>query len=372
MITVNRVGDTISGSYGGKTFSVKFSDERYKKMKSLEKKAKAAKNKKEAMSFVGKFEPLTKESVADVSKYLFVKDGHTYLQLSGKTSSRPIPKELLDRIVSSNEKGIDATPLIKTWVRFMRNPNFTQSKAERFAKYINMDYVNDKMVKALMARGASEDAATVQATSKQVAITKEGLMVGYKAVTDITEDRALDDSKLSYNHKPEVDGKTGLTVYKNVLFAEDRTFLPECQGYGGDPFTCAHIDDRSLETLGHHIKIGRVHMLPGWNKVNCDDSQRCVPGLHLGGLHYIKSYLSSYRAVTINILVDPMHIGAIPDFDNGAIRVKQFFAHSSFVGVNKGIYHSSRYSAWTDEEFERQIGKALKTEDSVLLTEGTK
>ena len=46
-----------------------------------------------------------------------------------------------------------------------------------------------------------------------------------------------------------------------------------------------------------------------------------------------------------------MHIGAVPDDQDGAIRCKQYFVHSSLSGVNGSIYHSSTYAAKTDEEW---------------------
>jgi hypothetical protein len=47
-----------------------------------------------------------------------------------------------------------------------------------------------------------------------------------------------------------------------------------------------------------------------------------------------------------------MHIGAIPDSEDGAIRCLQYFVHSSLVGVNGSMYHSSSYAALTDEQWE--------------------
>jgi hypothetical protein len=46
-----------------------------------------------------------------------------------------------------------------------------------------------------------------------------------------------------------------------------------------------------------------------------------------------------------------MHVGAVPDDVDGAIRCKQYFVHSSLSGVNGSIYHSSTYAAKTDEEW---------------------
>ena len=53
-----------------------------------------------------------------------------------------------------------------------------------------------------------------------------------------------------------------------------------------------------------------------------------------------------------NVFIDPMHVGAIPDDVDGAIRCLQYFVHSSLAGVNGSIYHSSTYAAKTDQEWE--------------------
>jgi hypothetical protein len=63
-------------------------------------------------------------------------------------------------------------------------------------------------------------------------------------------------------------------------------------------------------------------------------------------------YINCYSGEIHNIFVDPMHIGAVPDDDTGAIRCKQYFVHSSLVGVNGSIYHSSSYAAMTDAEWD--------------------
>ena len=56
-----------------------------------------------------------------------------------------------------------------------------------------------------------------------------------------------------------------------------------------------------------------------------------------------------------------MHIGAVPDSEDGAIRCLQYFVHSSLVGVNGSMYHSSAYAAKTDEEW-------IKLKHDVLLS----
>jgi len=89
--------------------------------------------------------------------------------------------------------------------------------------------------------------------------------------------------------------------------------------------------------------------------------------LHFGGLKYI----SGYGGEIHNVFVDPMHIGAVPDDSTGAIRCLQYFVHSSLVGVNGSIYHSSTYAAMTDAEWDkmREEAVALSIEKAKKLKE---
>lgn len=42
------------------------------------------------------------------------------------------------------------------------------------------------------------------------------------------------------------------------------------------------------------------------------------------------------------------------------MRVKQYFVHSSFCGVNKNIYHPSKYAAINDAEFKAMLAAVIK------------
>ena len=90
--------------------------------------------------------------------------------------------------------------------------------------------------------------------------------------------------------------------------------------------------------------------------MNTNDNQSCVKGLHFGGLKYIAYYSGEIH----NIFVDPMHVGAVPDDETGAIRCLQYFVHSSLAGVNGSIYHSSTYAAKTDAEWEEMRKEAVQ------------
>ena len=96
--------------------------------------------------------------------------------------------------------------------------------------------------------------------------------------------------------------------------------------------------------------------------VNTNDDQSCVPGLHVGGLKYIAWYSGEIH----NVFVDPMHVGAVPDSQDGAIRCLQYFVHSSLSGVNGSMYHSSTYASMTDDEWEEMKDSLIEEQTNKI------
>lgn len=367
MINVNRTETIISGSVNGKPFSVTFDDKKYALMKEIEAKAAIVESMADLKVLIEEFEPLTKESYKEIVEtlcpYLLVNrhSNKFYLKYNNVVSSKAIPQALVDRILKSVEKCIDITPLIKAWVRFLRNPNFTDSKAELFAKYINAQYTdNDKVAELETKQGLAHSVAVDLSTTTQVAITMEGLIVGYKVSREVFDKYVLNEEEevvKKSRYSKSVDPDTGLVTYDEPEYVEDRLFEPAVQGTSGDDFWCV---GANANKKGHHIRVGCSHFLDSWEQVNINDSQSCVKGLHVGGLNYIKGYQST-GTVTHNVLIDPMDIGAVCDIErgDGAIRVKRYFVHSSFAGANKNIYHSSKYAAMNDEEYQKSLEEVV-------------
>ncbi len=201
------------------------------------------------------------------------------------------------------------------------------------------------------------------ATTPQVAITLEGLLVGYKVSEEVTTKFVLDENEETVitksRYKKSVDPDTGLVTYDKPIYAEELLFRPAIMKNGGNPFWCVGANTPAQK--GHLIRVGAIHYLDSWDEVNCDDNSSCVAGLHVGGLSYIKGYQTN-GTVTHNVLIDPMDIGAICDinYGDGALRVRRYFVHSSFAGVNKNIYHSSKYAEMNDEEYKARIEEVVK------------
>lgn len=363
VIIVNRVGDKISGSVNGIPYSVNYSDAKWQAMKELSDKAETAATLTELKYIVSQFKILTLDNYGDFvetkSPYIKInKDTNKfYLQYNGVISSKAMPSGLATKIIYAVEKSVDILPLIKFWVRFLHNPKYTDSKADKLSQYISRTYVSRDQVKLLMdTKGLTEVMAVEFSTSNQVAITSEGLLVGYKASWEITD--RYKGTKMITASRQSVDPQTGLIVYDDKTYAEDRVFEPACQHESGDAFY-------SGDYLGHIIRVGRIHRLPNWEYVNCNDDTIGAPGLHCGGLNYIRGY-QKYGTVTHNIFVDPMHIGAVADVtdmsSDGALRVLQYFVYSAFNGVNKNLYYSSKYSAWSKDDYNKMVQAAVNEE----------
>lgn len=363
MIIINRTETLITGSVDGKQFGVSFDEQKYQNMLRLQQKSNEVQTVEELKAVVEEFEPLTqenfKEQVETICPYIVV-NKHTnkfYLRYANTVSSRPLPQVFVDKILKSVEKNIPIDPLIKCWARYMRpvkgKPAYNQEQAKLFTQYIDAPYTNAKLKAELIAKGYAEKVATERATTSQVSITQEGLLVCYKVSREITVRYELNEEEeviTKSRYKKSVDPDTGLVSYDEPQFVEERLFEPYIQGKNGDAFY-------SGDKLGHFIRVGLTHYLDSWDKVSSPGHK----GLHCGGLRYIAGYQQE-GTVTHNIFVDPMDIHTIAGLGNGndgAMTVKRYFVYGSFAGVNKNLYHSSEYAKLTDAEYAQLVQEAV-------------
>lgn len=369
MITINVIEDRIVGSIGEEPFSVTYNPIVYDKMIELAEVANKAETFDEYMEACKEFSTFSVEdyTVLIQSKhpdiYVSKKTGEFFLKHNNVISSIPMPKALVERIYESMDKGLDFSPLIKMWTRWLRNPILrekTKSGAgsrfsERMFNFINMKYVHPKLRDKFIADGFSEQVATEKSTMYQVKITNEGLINGYKVSREVLDKFDTETGERVDRYKRTFNPDTGEVESDGIpTIVEDRLFQPAVMGTSGDAFYCE--GSNGYAKPGHFIKVGCVHRLQSWDQVNTNDRASCVPGLHVGGLMYIANYSGEIH----NVFIDPMHIGAIPDDNTGAIRCLQYFVHSSLVGVNGSIYHSSKYAAMTDAEWDKMKEEAVK------------
>ena len=365
MISINVIGELISGSYGNTPYSRTFEKDIYEQMVSLANQADAADSVEEYNKILSEFsllcaEDLNERSIeADFVGATLYKDpaGRYFVQFKdGGIIDIAMPKTFVDRIYESEALGADVTPLFKLWMRWCRNPilrkKLRSGKGEdftkRFCEFVDMKYVHPTLKRELMEdHGLSEELAEKRATMYQVKITKEGLVNAFKVSREILHKYDTETGEELPRYQRTFNPDTGEIDSEGLPdVVEDRLFEPSVMGSGGDAFYCEGANGYAEPQ--HFIKVGCTHRLPSWDYVNTDDSRSCVEGLHVGGLKYIAWYSGEIH----NIFVDPMHIGAIPDSLDGAIRCLQYFVHSSLVGVNGSMYHSSSYAALTDEQWE--------------------
>jgi len=370
MITINVIEGRISGSYGDTPFSVNYDEVTYNKMVTLQSKAEEVTTMDEYNALMEEFAKLTvqdyKTTIETDCPWIHVNEatGQFFLTYGGVVSSIPMPQALVDRILASMDKEAEYLPLIKMWIRFLRNPILRKKMdngngenfADRFFNFVNLEYVHPKLKKELMEdHGLSEEVAERRATMYQMKITKEGLLNGYKVSTEVLTKYDTETGEQVDRYKRMFDPDTGEISGDGLPeHVEDRLFQPAIMGNSGDAFYCE--GPNGYAKPGHFIKVGCTHRLPDWSYVDTDDTRSCVKGLHFGGLKYIACYGGEIH----NIFVDPMHVGAVPDDHDGAVRCLQYFVHSSLAGVNGSIYHSSTYAAKTDEEWEEMRKEAVE------------
>ena len=367
MISINVIGEMISGSYGNTPFSRTYEKDIYEQMVELAGQADTAATVEEYNGILSEFALLATEDLTELNlKVTFAGcDSYLYKDAAGRyfikfgqkdTVNVPLPESLVNRIYDSINVGIDVDPIVKLWMRWLRNPILRKKNKEgkgeeftkRFFEFIDMKYVHPKLRLEFMEdHGLSEELATERATMYQVKVTREGLVNAFKVSEEIMTkyDTETGEEVPRYQRTFNID--TGEIESDGLPeHVEDRLFQPAIKRQSGDAFYCEGAN--GYDKPQHFIKVGCVHRLPSWDMVNTDDNQSCVPGLHVGGLKYIAWYSGEIH----NIFVDPMHVGAVPDSQDGAIRCLQYFVHSSMAGVNGSIYHSSAYAAKTDEQWE--------------------
>ena len=366
MIHINVINHLISGSYGNTPFSRSYEKDIYDQMVALSAAADEATSVEEYNKILSEFSLLTTE---DLNEKLLVDSSFPGVILYADALNRhfvkfddggiidiPVPQSLVDRIYQAASIGQDVTPMFKLWMRWCRNPILRKKRkdgkgddfAKRFFEFIDMKYVHPQLKLELMEdHGLSEELAEERATMYQVKITKEGLVNAFKVSKEVLYKYDTETGEVMPRYQRTFNPDTGEIDSEGLPeFVEDRLFEPSVMRNGGDAFYCEGANGYAEPT--HFIKVGCTHRLPSWDMVDCNDEHACVPGLHVGGLKYIAWYSGEIH----NVFVDPMHVGAVPDSNDGAIRCLQYFVHSSLAGVNGSMYHSSEYAKLTDEQWE--------------------
>lgn len=376
MVNINLVGENVSISIGEDFYVIPSNTATMTALNEYAAKANFATLREDYDENVAKIMEIVEDNGIDSNRLIqskcdYIVQDHLTKQYfltygDDRISDIPMPESLVERILASIDKNIDFMPIIKLWTRFLRNPHLKKKGkdfAERFAEFVNMKYVHPENKQIFLDKGIADDVATELATVYQIKVTNEGLLNGYKVSCEILHSYDAETGEQVDRYKRTFNVDTGKIESDGLPeFVEDRLFEPAVMGSGGDAFYCG-------DNKGHFIKVGQTHRLESWDQVNINDDRSCVPGLHVGGLYYINGYGGEIH----NIFVDPMHIGAIPNSTDGAIRCLQYFVHSSLAGVNGSMYHSSTYAELTDQQWEEMRKDILecnmRASDELLKSE---
>lgn len=357
-LVLNKIGDRLSGMIGEAKYNVPFTADLYAALQKAEEAFENAATLEEAQAVISEALPLVRVTVQEIvtTKCIYLvfneKTNRYYLTNKGVVSKHPVPTKLVDWINESVEKEIDFMPVVKAWTRFLRNPNFSTSKAERFAKYLTSTVVDEKERERLMKEeGVTYEVATKMATFRDVSLTRNGLISTYKyaQIKYHKFDGATGD--VIDRYEKVYDEESGQVTVTLPEFAEDYYLIPPIMGEGGDPVA---IDNGELK---HRIQVGSIHTLK-WDQVSSSDDQMSR-GLWIGGLSYIKAYASNDRLL-LNCFVDPANIGSF--YGNGnfdAMKVKEYFVHSAVFAPNKNLYRESDYEAHTQKEWDKMRNEAI-------------
>lgn len=289
------VGASITGTANGKSFGVKYTEEKYNKMLELAAKANEADSMEDLQNILQDFAPFMidgyKELIETACPNIVVNEetGKYFLKTSDGTviSSKPLPQALVDRILTSIEKKIDFNPIVKFWTRLLRNPFYTELKAKRIIAYVNKTIIDHDLKKELIDKhGVAPQTAIERATVYQTPITQEGLLCTYKVSTEVFDKFDPKTGEKKPRYEKVFDEDDGSVVSDGLPeHVEDRLFKPAVMGDGGDAFLCYPLGGSSTQTkgkAGHKIKVGCIHELESWDMVDTRDEVSCVKGLHVG------------------------------------------------------------------------------------------
>lgn len=365
LLTVNKIGEFVSGVAGTEKYIVRYDKATHGQLLELEDAFDTAPDIAGVRAAIEKAQAIIqnvemKQEVETYAQFLKLDKGtgKFYLHQNGTTSSICLPKTMAERIVESVEKDLPFIPVIKAWTWFLKNPNFSPSMATRFSDYINSTYVDKDMVTDLIEKGYASDKARELSIFNDVAISKNGSILAYKygqikyKMVDTATGEKVDRYDVSY------DAESGAAKVALPEFAEDYYLIPPVAGEGYDAFYCG-------ADLGHRIQVGKVHRLPDMSYVS-KTNDAMDKGLWLGGYTYVQGYKSPNRLL-MNAFVNPMNIGSFyKGHEFSAIKVLEYFVHSTCFAPQKERYNESTYLEHTNAQWETIRTEALTASEAAI------
>lgn len=365
ILTVNKINNQISGTVGTEKYNIPYSELYHERLVQLETDFSEVESMDEAKAIIES----AKEVISGVTKeqnqtkfgdYLVRDDNSNkfYLKLGDTVSSKALPEVLANMLVEALEKGMSIDPYVKCWTWFLKNPRYTDRKAEYFAHYLTTKFVDNKKYLEALEEGYTEEKALEMATFNDISITKNGLISTYKYARIVSWKYNKETGERVSRFEVDYDEETGQSNVKLPDNAEDYVLMPPIMGESGDAYYAG-------EALGHRIVVGQVHRLPEVALRNTKDGTFGGGGLHLGGLKYIEHYGGGDRLL-LNCFVNPMHILGFTDGGDGAIRNDEYFVHSACFAPNKSFYNESNYLAKNKADWEIILKEAIDAHAKIV------
>jgi hypothetical protein len=115
--------------------------------------------------------------------------------------------------------------------------------------------------------------------------------------------------------------------------------------------------DKHSHTFEYNL--GEAHSMPR-EECDSDPAIGCSRGLHVGSYDYVSSFgHSPSRDVIQAVLVNPMHVVAIPNHDNSKIRTCEFFSYGIMERDDNGVWHELE-TQYFEEDYENEEMDALE------------
>lgn len=278
----------------------------------------------------------------------------------------PIPEEMANLIVEHYEDDLSIDHLVEFWKKLLLNPN-EQAREDLF------DYISDH----------------------GITITDNGYMVLYKAVT--TKNKAVPDDDLAefvggeyikrkswgknpadyyvYDLDEEVtlpnnhtaDPGLYVSTMENILVTDGyEEFSKEVEPLGNLADLHDDVDKLSREsetvytdkrTRTFEYNLGEAHSEPR-EECDPDPSNSCSNGLHVGSYDYVSRFGRSSDTIQA-VLVNPMHVVALPNHDNSKIRTCEFFSYGIMEKDEDGVWHELE-TQYFEEDYEAHEEDALE------------
>jgi hypothetical protein len=271
-----------------------------------------------------------------------------------------MPEELVVRIQAHIEQEISVQPLVNFWKLLLLNPD-AQARKDTFKFMSEYDFP----------------------------ITDSGYFIGYRSVrkTDKTYDavtgwvpqkyvelKATGESPADYTAMTDPDGGEFVAVKTDVITDTNGNFIsPEhvlgnleemftnqTTGVTDAPeYTDWHSGTTSVR-LGGTVSMDRA-------SVDCNPSNTCSSGLHIGAPGYVKNFGGGSDNVHLACLVNPMNVCAIPsDYSYQKMRVCEYYAYG-IVDLSNDMEIRTPYFELDYKTFEqRELDKQLEEYEAII------